>query len=62
MVTMRKWGGESLGRTAPAETAHRYKMNWRSVLGEESGGERTRRQREVKESQRKVRGKWRREK
>ena len=32
IVIVRKWGGVSLGRTAPTETAHRYKMNWRSVL------------------------------
>ena len=32
MVTVRKWGAVSLGRTALAETLHRYKTNWRSIL------------------------------
>ena len=35
MVTVRKWGGVSLGRTVPAETARRYKTNGRSVLRRE---------------------------
>ena len=51
MVTVRKWGGVCLGRTAPAETTRRYKTNWRSVLrrekreekGERSRGERSKR-------------------
>ena len=36
MVTVRKWGGVSLGGDyAPAETGRRYKTNWMSVLRRE---------------------------
>jgi len=42
MVTVRKWGGVSLGRTAPAETARRYKTNWRSVLRKKAGRKKAR--------------------
>ena len=37
MVTVRQWGGVSLGRTAPAETARRYKTNERYVLRRKAG-------------------------
>ena len=42
MVTVRKWGGVSLGQTVSAETARRYETNWRSVLRKKAGRKKAR--------------------
>ena len=56
MVTVHKWGRVSLGRTAPAETARRYKTNWRSVLRErEVRAERKRKRKKAREKKEKRR-------
>ena len=50
MVTVRKWGGVSLGRTAPTKMARGYKTNERYVLTRKKAKRR-------KAEERKARGK-----